>query len=503
MARLGIAAALALALVAPAFSQEAEETDTTDTGGVFSDFHLFGTTNAFFEDNQTTQENGEENDYRKIKLLVSVNATWSKFAAGLDLEYLDYSVPTDEVERGDLDRLHDEVEARKYYLEYLSDHFSLRLGTFFTSFGHGMTLYVQKNDQIGLDEPVHGGTATLTFGRLELTALGGRVTDPLLEIQRNREFEDEIMGGRVLARLPYDLYVGGSYVEAKLDSLMVAGAEDEVEVLGLEAGGYSLAGFLDVNGEWADMEQLKRGPLEDRTVDGHGRYLSLSSTFGPVTILVEGKDYRDFQYRYNLAPNAGRPVETYDHDDVEGARLQVDGYITASGTLLFASYGDFDNHAENDAQTEWYVGAEETVGPLYAEASYFNRDLTDRHIREEHTIVDANLRTGNRGDINLGYDFRLESSSTHRFGTHRSHLGYSWSPYGSIGVRYSWVEKSTIDTTFPTTEFWGGEIEYHPISAITVSLFGGKDPGGLICSGGQCREEPPFEGLRARLTYRF
>ena len=32
---------------------------------------------------------------------------------------------------------------------------------------------------------------------------------------------------------------------------------------------------------------------------------------------------------------------------------------------------------------------------------------------------------------------------------------------------------------------------------------GGGDPGGLVCAGGQCRQEPRFEGFKANFTWRF
>jgi hypothetical protein len=81
----------------------------------------------------------------------------------------------------------------------------------------------------------------------------------------------------------------------------------------------------------------------------------------------------------------------------------------------------------------------------------------------------------------------------------RYYVGFSLSPYGSITARYACDDKSTV----PAEDYWGGEIEYFPIRAITIGLFVGSDPGGLVCSGGQCRVEPEFEGLRARFAWRF
>ena len=82
-------------------------------------------------------------DYTKVKQLISFNVEWSKITVGAQLELLVFS---DEslVDPLDLDRTHDFLELRRYYVDYQSDRFSGRLGTFFSSFGRGLSLYVQN-----------------------------------------------------------------------------------------------------------------------------------------------------------------------------------------------------------------------------------------------------------------------------------------------------------------------------------------------------------------------
>jgi len=486
MSRPVLAAALLLALAPTLSAQEADAEKERS-------WQLFGSLDTLIEFNQTG-DSGDE-DYEKYKGLFNLNLVWSRISAGVQLEYLYFS-DVDLVDPGDLDRLREGFELRKYYAEYIDDRFDVRLGTSFTSFGRGMTLYVQKNDTVGIDEPIHGLLATANLGPFELTALGGKVTEPLLENRYGRRFEDRIWGARALANLPLDLYVGASYAAAGLESVYQGEADDEAEVWSVEAGGYSLAGYLDIHGEWAEIEQVERG----RTEDGFGRYLSMSSTIGPVTLLGEFKDYYNFDYRYNNPPTAGPTVEAYDHDDVKGPRLVVSWDIAATGTLLHAGYGDFDTHDHDDPQVEWIVGVDETVGPIFFQASYFRRDFTDSSFLEEHILADLHVTTlGGRGDVSVGYDVRKETSEYFNLGDHKSHLTFSLAPWGSVSVRYAWDAR----TNLPTEEFWAGEIEYFPVRAVTLALFAGAAPGGLVCSGGQCRQEPPFEGVRARFSWRF
>lgn len=436
-------------------------------------------------------------DYTKFKQIVNLNVEWSKITIGAQGEMLIFS---DEslVDPLDLDRTHDALELRRYYIDYQSEKFSGRLGTFFSSFGRGLTLYVQKNEALGFDEPIHGGMANLTLEHVDVTVLGGRVSEPVLQNQYDRDFSDEVYGGRVLVRLPLGLYAGGSMASAKLDRFFPEGT-DEVDIWSVEAGGTSLFGVLDLAGEFSEIDKTEY----DLPYEGHGRYLSAAAYVGPVSILAEYKDYYNFDYRYNEPPNAGRSDEKYDHNDIEGPRLMVTADIYQIGSIVHASYADFDSHTDRgsyaDRQVEWYAGLEQLIGPIYFQGSYFDRHMPDRGIDESHTIADFHFTVGSSGELIMGYDQRLEESKYFRSETTRSTLGYSLSPWGTVTLRYSFEDKSQDGKT----DFWGLEVQYLPKPNLIVTVFGGGDPGGLVCAGGQCRIEPRFEGYRANLTWRF
>jgi hypothetical protein len=497
MRRLTVAAAL-LALAAPLAAQDAAPESPQQ------ELRFFGTSDTLFELNQTTEGEPGPNagEYQKLRELLSLNLAWSAFTVGVQGQGLYYS-DRERVDPSDFDRVYDDLTLRKYFLQYVKEKVSFRLGTFYTSLGRGLTLYVQKNDQLGFDEPVNGGTGTVSLGPVEVTALGGRVSDPLLEARHGHHVEDYVYAGHALVELPRELYLGGSYVNAELDGGNPTYGDDEVKTWAVEGGGYGIAGFLDAHAEWAEVDKVEQG----RSKQGYGGYLSLSSTFGPITLLGEVKDYWAFAYRYNNPPTAGQNEEAYEHNDVKGGRLKVGADIAATGTLLWASYGDFNTHKRpeslggegGDAQSEWYLGVQETYRRLYLEASYFDRDSPDRGFQEQHTLADLHLRVADSGDAAVGFDGRTEKTDYYRLARNRSHLTFSWASLGSVGVRYSWTDRSS----YPSEQFWGGELQYFPIQSITLSLFYGDDPGGLVCSGGQCREEPPFEGLRAQVEWRF
>ncbi|MCK5379773.1 MAG: hypothetical protein KAJ78_10230, partial [Acidobacteria bacterium] len=239
---------IALAVAGSAAVAGAQTEETTSTPS----FRLFGQTTSYLELNESEDGNSDE-DYTKFKQLLNFNVEWSKWTVGVQVDYLYYSDP-DLADRLDLDRLRDTWELRRYYVDYTSDHFQGRLGTFFSSLGRGLTLFVQKNEALGFDEPIHGGTATVTFDHIDVTVLGGNVTEPVLQNQYNRKFEDTVWGGRILARLPHDFYFGGSFVHSELDRFFPEGVDD-IEVWSLEGGGAEIAGVLDIHAEWAEIEK--------------------------------------------------------------------------------------------------------------------------------------------------------------------------------------------------------------------------------------------------------
>lgn len=487
---------LAAALLLLAATAAADDDDATKS------YRIFGQLTTEIERNQAEDEDDpNDGDYTKFKQLASFNIEWSRLTIGAQGEYLYYS-DAELIDPLDLDRLRSDFELRKYYIDYKGSKLKGRLGTFYSSLGRGLTLYVQKNDVLGLDEPIHGATAELTLKHLELSVVGGEVNDPLLSNQYSRNFDDRVYGGRAVVRLPLDLYVGGSAVRAELERTFPEGT-DEIDVWSVEAGGLGLWGVLDLAGEWSEIEKDEF----TRVKEGWGRYVSAAAYVGPVSILAEYKDYFNFSYRYNLPPNAGRADESYDHNDVKGPRLLVSADIVATGSIVHGSYARFNSHKDpsspggtnGDAQVEWYAGLEQTNGRVYFQGSYFDRDWSDRGIQQHHTIGDLHIGVGGSGEIIAGYDERVEEAAYFSLGTTRTTLGYSLSPYGTATLRYAWEDR----TGFDREDFWGAEIQYLPTRRLTVTVFGGSDPGGLVCAGGQCRIEPRFKGLRGNLTWRF
>ena len=83
----------------------------------------------------------------------------------------------------------------------------------------------------------------------------------------------------------------------------------------------------------------------------------------------------------------------------------------------------------------------------------------------------------------------------------RGGVSLTWS-YGGFHVSpiIRWdTERKDLDSTL----YLAGEARWEFVEGSHVRLFGGRTPGGRLCSGGICRDVPPFEGVLLELVIRI
>jgi hypothetical protein len=119
-----------------------------------------------------------------------------------------------------------------------------------------------------------------------------------------------------------------------------------------------------------------------------------------------------------------------------------------------------------------------------------------------HGEIDTTLAVGDHS-----FELRLE----HRF--ERRFLGVGYVEYERGGATLTWSvagellitptllwnsEKRELATFYP-----GGEVRWNFIEGSFVRVFGGRTPGGRLCSGGICRDVPAFEGVLSEIVVRI
>ena len=367
------------------------------------------------------------------------------------------------------------------------------------------------------------------------------------------EQRDWVVGGEAGVRLG-----SRQQLEVGFHALRVWFADSDVDALAnsvdVTVGGFHLNaptlldGKLVLYGEVNIAERLVDFAsefAEDQDRDGYAIYASAQLRLDNLAILFEWKDYRD--YMVAPAPTTGEvhriysaaPTLELDQErpralhNARGGRLQVDygfrpGPWSASANALvyglaeqqgdrlpdpfdgiLVTHGYVRLQKINDALGEDEIGwtfdlvlgaRRETL--LYDDPA-FMREQGDLDWRVIHGQVDAGIVFGRHS---------LELTVIHR--SERRFSGFEFAEYirGTSSLTYSWAGKVRVAPTLNwNTEQRGSTPSLYPglearvdfLEGSFVRVFGGRTPGGRICSGGVCRDVPPFEGVLGELVLRI
>ncbi|MBI2892273.1 MAG: hypothetical protein HYY06_01885 [Deltaproteobacteria bacterium] len=398
---------------------------------------------------------------------------------------------------------------------------------------------------------LRGGRVDLDAGPTKLTALGGLVhlppLDPATELVLE-EREDAIGGARVevhpSARTTFSLSYAAATLEPPEGSSsageQIAGFAAELDPPGAGLGLYAEAAYSTLT-------------VDARPQPGTAIYLAADYTVGPVTIMLEGKDYNRFKFttiaptfippegavppaggwpmapvlRYNAPPTLERMGELLPADEnTLGGRGTLTLRVSREVTVDVAYVKQFYFHARGDE-------------PRAGENGYFSRGLEGQHVYGELRL---NLRSG--VDMSAGGgvsgNVEVESGNQHAYARHADaraeipiYRGWSaagvgeWrerlyvgdqatigavglsvrSPHGiSVGGRYEYTDEfkdwDQDDQVVPRRHFFSldGKVPFGPHEAFAVI---GSTAGGLRCLDGACRIVPPFHGFRVGARLRF
>jgi hypothetical protein len=432
-------------------------------------------------------------------------------------------------------------------------------------FGRGVALAFRKVDLLGVDNALRGGHVRFQGKRFQFRVHGG-LANPQDQDPINLAIidapEDVVLAGTVGTTFP-----GKARFKTTLQALRVWFSDDEVtvevdravDVLGLRLDLPSLAGgqlALYAEGNALRRTQAFRGTGEQQEEFGRGIYASAQLVVDRTTLLLELKDYSNYLVApsileaqpwriYNAAPlvdydgpqrlrgignqrgasfrvdyaflpgpwsfavntafygfneEVGLEEDPFDgvlvsHSWLELVRRQVydDGFSWGFSADLGARF-EFLNHPVEVFDLEpgdldrWMIHgmAEATVG-----IGEHSLDLTADHRHEQERVFGGELRDFEIGGTSLTYSYGIRVAAT---------LGLQWTDFqeGVIDARES------RDYNFLGGKFYPFvDIRYFFTPGTFVNAFVGQTPGGQICSGGVCRDVPPFEGFSLQFVARI
>jgi hypothetical protein len=426
--------------------------------------------------------------------------------------------------------------------------FTLELGDSYAVFGRGLALSFRKVDLLGIDTALRGGHVQHDGDHFTFELLGGLANPQNLDPITLEVFDDPtdvVVGGAVGTRLGEGgvLELGTHVVRIWFEENETSGVDVSATVFGWRAGAPSLLdGHLALYGEANAMvrEGLARCGEEERCW-GRAVYGSAQVTAGQVSVLVEWKDYRDYLLApsnstaaqpwrvYSDAPSLDRDTERFRgiHNSRGGA-LQID-YAIPESVWSVAVNGVVYGHEDENVTVDPWDGVLVTHG--WASLRRQNEDVTgdelawslelaggrrrETHLRTEealweqgdldwevlHGEIDATVGQGDHA-FELVVEHRAERRLFLEYVDYvRGGATLTWSYAGvlSLSAILRWTdEKKDLQTLWP-----GGEARWDFTEGSHIRVFGGLTPGGRICSGGVCRDVPPFEGALAELVLRL
>ncbi len=486
----------------------------------------------------------------------------------------------------------------KWDLSYRHRWFDLTLGDFYAQFGRGLVLSLRKQDELSSDTTLRGARLDLHHRigevRLELTLLGGTMNPLRLDEASGRYLSVDrarLTGLARVSELGMPSSVSNDFVPEPHPTLLpdhVLGMAWQARTAAVAVGlhgarlvrGCTDAGegcvtsssdlvrsarTIDGMGislefpalfEWASLyteyahQALRRFATARRgSSRGNALYASLNLHRAPLTLVVEGKHYRNLQpLSANIDPTRARefsPLQYNRPPTIEpvwndtqfesfntcttGARARLDVAVSRTENL-FAWVGRYHTWGETapagecrtDAQHAnriWDIaqGAEFSAqrGKSTAQALVGVRFDTSAHPVQS---LDGQLSSAFYREAYVRYDV------VRWLGAERSLQFQGWlrrRRQAVGGPSDRWFQATTVSSVqwgpalnlalgleydgnpaFPDT-YVNGQVRYNLSGASSVAVFVGQRQGGLRCVSGICRVYPPFEGLRLDATLQF
>jgi hypothetical protein len=476
-----------------------------------------------------------ESDQELFDNRFDLDLFYSDFHTGLRLWVLEPSEVTAE------ERM--EGFSRRFF-EYTKEHFNIRAGNYYAIFGRGLTLRSYEDDLLNLDQDLDGLKVGATFEEGDLTVLSGQPRNILFDQHRYKITNDtmDVIRGIDLTLRPQSIFswgkgtffytLGANYVRFNRKDIVLPDTSRMTELFG---GNLNLnIGNVDFYGEYAKKtgwDVIGFREIEDNADLGRnsGLLLSLNYSIPGVGVTAQFADYDSigvgseglFGNRYNAPPplnrfglpiNKGTDEKGYEIDlllspidflnfELSSSRMTSRDTVT-DGKLV----GEKKKIAEIFGEGRWEFFGEyiitlsfdrlEQIGifdDFPEKIEYTPYIETSYYLHPEHVVGFTYQNKIFRGsEINaepLEYEERLLS------------LFYSFA--NEFTLTLSGEKRTKEIKESPETEWLLGELIWEVSQNHNLTVRVGSEKGGIVCSGGVCRLEPNFDGVKLTLLSRF
>ena len=385
-------------------------------------------------------------------------------------------------------------------VRYRGDGFKATAGSLGALFGRGLALNLYEDQVLEHDNEIEGVKAEVEVGEGDLTVLWG-TRKPRSEPQHST-----VTGARISAPLTDDVEVGLHAVQVEFPALGATVESPDMldyDLVGgdiqVRSGPFKL--YAETVGLQRDAVEYGNPAWDFEGRNGTGHYVNVGLTGDGYAFTGEYKDYQGIGQPFTILP----PVRHWS----EAASADPYDDVGYGGGLFWDALGDgslFDLHYAQDNAKDG--------DRAYTECSVIYTSPAVERITwvGEYWYV---LELGQKHDIQrLSLSRPLDEAWTASTFLEREEIDPGFIPpwedwivegeltFQSIfNVAYTWETTNEPDVE---SNHWGiWEFKYRPDENQELALAVGSRREGLVCSGGICRLEPEFDGVKADYLVRF
>lgn len=399
------------------------------------------------------------------------------------------------------------------FAEYKDKKFYARFGNFYGTFGKGLTFRSFADENVYLDRDVDGIKFWGKLGdKVEGTGLAGKIRSDISHLRT-----DLLAGGEINFLLSDKISFGGCYLRQDASNLP-RDVSLGMPVEELASGNISASwGGIDFYGEYGERYTWGKydpiyGWIGTENINGKAGYISLNYSREGFGIALDAKNYRNFNFPYNGPPTVNR-LFRFVNSGLDERGWQ--GEVTFSPYLWLTLIGNFSDAWSTDkaqglknGYIEWRMEKlKKWRAIFYSDYKELRRVEPAIALKEESAIgFEGTQYIGLRNSIFLSSEVRKVKSDYLsgiyiRYIESKEIISFSHSTLVSFSLIFRASDKRIPE--YNDERLWIiGESVWN-IQNHQLKLRYGKERGGLECSSGICRYEPPFFGLRASLLSRF
>jgi hypothetical protein len=417
-----------------------------------------------------------------------------------------------------------------YTIAYSPKMLEVLYGKFFQTFGKGLALRTYSDDDFRHYKSLHGlrGIGRLPL-QTELVLLGARMRDIFFQENTYKvmnadsvhaDTSDQVLGANLSSR-PFSFAgFGGRYVRVNRTQDPTPKAFNELYGGDLTA----TAGPVEVYAEVC--QRLGTKPYVGGRERGFGYYLSGTVAIGSYSLLGEYMDYDKLgfpdvvlagrkTYRYTDPPTPIKSGVAINRGvDERGFGVTASGtptaplYAEASLGSLSAPHDTSKGVLESEGKVRYSLGSDWTFEAKFNHLVQENIELHVASRATDKPAIHANYLVGQH-TFALEVEYNLVTEDT-------GHMVEPWKYHeAAISASYGYGEALLFTVGYQFVDMkldrrYKGETSWPVFEAVwsiternMLRVRVGAERGGYTCSGGVCREEAPFSGIKAQLISTF